>query len=162
MASDAALYESDLLAWTEQQAGTLRDAARSGANLAIDWDNVAEEIEGLGSELRHQLGSRIRVIIEHLLKLQYSKADEPRAGGMNTVERERIAIEALLEESPSLRRHLDRLIASEVPRAVRLVRRSFDQHGEASSAPRLAELEAAPYTEEQILSDWWPEGKPVA
>jgi hypothetical protein len=39
------LYDTDVAAWAEQQAGALR---RRAAN-EIDWDNVAEEIEGVAA-----------------------------------------------------------------------------------------------------------------
>jgi Domain of unknown function DUF29 len=67
--SPAELYEADFVRWTEQQSSAIRDAARSGANLPLDWENLAEEIESLGRSQRRELRSRISVIIEHLLKL---------------------------------------------------------------------------------------------
>ncbi len=65
----AQLYEKDFVRWTEQQAAALREAAALGTNLPLDWENLAEEIDSLGRSLRHELRSRILVIIEHLLKL---------------------------------------------------------------------------------------------
>ena len=45
-------YNDDLVLWAEDQAFALRNAARVVPNLAIDWENIAEEIEALGrSEL---------------------------------------------------------------------------------------------------------------
>jgi hypothetical protein len=38
--------------WSEEQARALRTAARSGTNLPVDWENVAEEIEALGKVRR--------------------------------------------------------------------------------------------------------------
>ena len=37
------LYEDDVVAWAEQQAKALREAAARNSNLPIDWANVAEE-----------------------------------------------------------------------------------------------------------------------
>jgi Domain of unknown function DUF29 len=73
-------YETDLALWAKEQARALRDAGRAGTNLPIDWENVAEEIDSLGKSQAHELGSRIRTILEHLIKLQTSPATEPRAG----------------------------------------------------------------------------------
>ena len=57
----------------------------------------------MGISQRHELRSRIAVIIEHLLKLECSPAKEPRPGSMLTIGRERGAIERLFEDSPSLK-----------------------------------------------------------
>jgi Domain of unknown function DUF29 len=43
------IYDLDFVGWTEQQAEALRTAARGGSNQVVDWQNLAEEIEGLGS-----------------------------------------------------------------------------------------------------------------
>jgi hypothetical protein len=66
MASD--LYERDYYAWTQQQAAALR--ARRGGGNTLDYDNLAEEVEGLGKSDRRACESYITRILEHLLKLQ--------------------------------------------------------------------------------------------
>jgi Domain of unknown function DUF29 len=77
----AKLYEEDFVRWTEQQAAALRQAAGLGTNLPLDWENLAEEIDGLGRSHRHELRSRIAVIIEHLIKVECSPAADPGADG---------------------------------------------------------------------------------
>jgi Domain of unknown function DUF29 len=74
------LYERDFVLWTKQQAEALRAAARSGSNQALDWENLAEEIESLGRSDRRELHSQIYRIIRHLAKLQFSPATDPRRG----------------------------------------------------------------------------------
>ena len=61
------LYEEDTVAWAEQQAAALRAAARGGSNQALDWENLAEEIESLGAAQRSALGSHVMRIIQHLV-----------------------------------------------------------------------------------------------
>jgi hypothetical protein len=51
------LYDDDILTWSEQQAELLR---RRSAN-ALDWDNLAEEIEDGGR-------SQLRAVESHLVK----------------------------------------------------------------------------------------------
>jgi len=51
------LYAEDILTWSEQQAALLR---RRSAN-ALDWDNLAEEIEDLGR-------SQLRAVESHLIQ----------------------------------------------------------------------------------------------
>ena len=70
------LYERDLHAWSEVQADLLR--RRRFAE--VDLEHVVEEIEDVGGSLYRECRSRVRTIMEHLLKLQHSAASEPRAG----------------------------------------------------------------------------------
>jgi len=137
----APLYDEDFVRWTEEQAAALRDAAQLGTNLQID---------SLGRSLRHELRSRLMVILEHLLKLEYSSAIDPRIGWRETINRERLIIEDLLQESPSLRSALGAAIDQAKPRALRLAAGSLSDHGE-TTAIRLPN-----YTEDQILGDWFP------
>ncbi len=148
MSSDTG-YEQDFFLWTREQASALRSALRANANLPIDWENVAEEIEGLGRSDRREISSRIGTIIEHLLKLQSSPAIEPRAGWRRTVQRQRGKISDLLEESPSLRPHLPSIITKEMERVRPLVADELAEHGE-----RLAD--GPDYSEDQVVGDWWP------
>ena len=83
----AELYDDDFLLWTREQSKLLREAAERRVNFPLDWENLAEEIESLGNSLRSELRSRLRTIIEHLLKLEHSAAREPRNGWIETVER---------------------------------------------------------------------------
>ncbi len=63
------LYDRDYLAWTEVQAGALR--ARKGGENALDYDNLAEEIEDLGKSEQRACDSQVGNIIEHLLKIEF-------------------------------------------------------------------------------------------
>src|SRR5437667_3038037 len=154
--STAQLYEEDFVRWTEQQSSALRDAARAGANLPLDWENIAEEIESLGRSQRHELRSRIATILEHLLKLGHSPAIDPRRGWIETVVRERSEIELLFRDSPSLRRDVSRLIKEEAPRVARLTARVLRLYGED-----MGDLAAPAYTEGQVLGDWFPGDDPL-
>jgi len=145
------LYEQDFFRWSEEQARALRAAASMQINAALDWDNLAEEIESLGRSERRELGSRIQVIVEHLMKLQASSATEPRRGWRATVLRERGLIERLFNDSPSLRGTATEMIAYAIPRARALVEEELAAHGEPS-----AKLHSLDYTEDQVLGDWLP------
>src|SRR5207244_7379218 len=112
----ARLYDEDFVRWSEEQSRALREAARFPTNLPLDWENLAEEIESLGRSQRHELRSRIAVILEHLLKLAHSPATDPRRGWMETITRERSEIELLLNDSPSLRSDVARMISENCPR----------------------------------------------
>src|SRR5260221_11170598 len=80
-----ALYDEDFVAWTEQQAQALRSVARGSTNQPLDWENLAEEIESLGKSDRRELRSQIYRIVQHLAKLQFSPAIEPRHGWRGSI-----------------------------------------------------------------------------
>ena len=149
--SAARLYEQDFVRWTEEQSSALRDAARIGTNLPLDWENLAEEVESLGRSQRHELRSRIAVILEHLLKLDRSPAAHPRRGWMETIARERSEIELVLNDSPSLKGDVARMIAEESSRVARLTSRVLRLYGED-----VGNIAPPTYTEGQVLGDWYP------
>ena len=65
-----ALYDDDILEWSEQQAAALRQVARARPSLsnAIDWENVAEEIECVGRSELAAVRGLLRQIMIHLIK----------------------------------------------------------------------------------------------
>jgi Domain of unknown function DUF29 len=156
--SPAQLYEQDFVRWTEQQAAALRQAAelKLGANLPLDWENLAEEIESLGKSDRRELTSQITRILRHLLKLTISSAGEPRADWGASVNEARSQIDLLLEDSPSLRREVDSLIQKQVHSAAKLAAADLEQHREPAEGLR-ARVEWGGFTAEQVLGDWFPD-----
>ena len=149
------LYEQDFVRWSEEQAHALRAAAESGTNLPLDWDRLAEEIDGLGRSLRSELRNRLATIIEHLFKLRLSSAADPRSGWVETVARERIEVETLLEENPSLRSSMSETLIAADRKARRLAEVSLRRHGEWSGTVG-RELANLRFSETEVLSDWLP------
>jgi Domain of unknown function DUF29 len=152
----SSLYDKDFLAWSKQQAEALRAARRDGSNQSLDWENLAEEIEDLGISQRSSLGSQIRRIIHHLLKLDHSPAREPRRGWEDSIAEARIEIEDLLERSPSLAREAAGEIVKQAKRSAKLAVRDLEGRGEIDAATAAAVC-ATFYTEAQVLGDWFPE-----
>jgi len=150
------LYETDTVAWSEHQASALRAAARGGSNQPIDWENLAEEIEDLAKSLRRRLRSQIARIIQHQVKLEYSPAIDPRNSWRRTIRLARLDIDRILEDSPSLKREIPRLIEKETAGAVQLAILDLEEHGEIDQM-ELPAIRNRSYTEEQILGDWFPE-----
>jgi hypothetical protein len=150
------LYEEDFVAWSEQQAKALRATARGGTNHKLDWENLAEEIESLGRSEKRELRSQILRAIQHLLKLEHSKAVDPRRGWMETVNNARSEVELVLETSPSLVNEIDDMITREMPRGVKAAIFDLEKYGE-TSPPILSRIGATTYTADQILGDWFPE-----
>ncbi|MGH6678194.1 MAG: DUF29 domain-containing protein [Bradyrhizobium sp.] len=156
MADLKELYDRDFLAWSEQQTKALRRAAQTRSNQLFDWENLAEEIEGLGISQRSALGSQVRRIVHQLLKLEYSRASDPRRGWEDSIVDARGEIEDLLERSPSLSREVGHEIMKQTKRAADRAIRDLEQRDEIDSAV-IARMRAAACGEEQILGDWFPE-----
>jgi len=65
------LYEEDVLLWSEQQAALLRRlAAGERVNEQIDWANVIDEVESVGSEQLHAVESFLVQALVHMLKAE--------------------------------------------------------------------------------------------
>src|SRR4051812_32219054 len=160
MSGTAELYEEDFLLWTHEQAKLLRAAAERRVNFPLDWENLAEEIESLGKSQRSELRDRLTTIVEHLLKLEYSTAREPRRGWEDTVMRSRVAIDGLLQDNPSLRREIPALSQTVFERYAQFPVTDLIRRGELDKSRREGIL-ARRYTEEELLEHWYPGEEPT-
>ena len=149
------LYRRDFVLWSQEQAAALRSAASGGSNQAVDWENVAEEIESLGISQRGELKSQIRRIIEHLLKLEHSSALDPRLGWVESVLDARNEIERILEDSPSLKSEVAASVVMEMRRGSRKAVKAPENYGEVGRTT-MTGIQATTYTVEQIIGDWFP------
>ena len=152
------LYDHDFVQWTEDQAAALRRAKTAGANLPLDWENLAEEIESLGKSQRAALRSQLRRILRHHFKLDASPAIEPQRGWKESIRDARVEIDDILKDSPSLRREIGRLIKEQTPIAADLATADLGGHGE-SPDPVQARLKTGGFTADQVLGDWFPDGR---
>jgi hypothetical protein len=66
------IYERDILEWSEQQAALLRRRAAGELvnDAEVDWPNIAEEIESVGSEQLHAVTSLLVQALIHMLKAE--------------------------------------------------------------------------------------------
>jgi Domain of unknown function DUF29 len=151
--SGANLYEDDFFAWTQLQAKELRRFARTRPNLPLDLAHLAAEIADLGKSQRDSLRSLTRRIVEHLLLMAYSPAQEPRRGWISEIVDFRSELETRL--TPTLHRDLKRQLPRLYDRARRDLTRKFERYGEGDVAARLPER--CPYTLDQVLGDFWPD-----
>ncbi len=147
------LYDIDLVEWSERQADLLRRvAAGEPVNEPPDWMNIAEEIDALGKNQGRELSSRIAVILLHLMKLEASPAQEPRAGWRETIRLQRDEIERLLADAPSLRARIPAIVAREIAGARNRTAAALADNGEM---PRTEPAQLA-FTEDQVVGDWLP------
>jgi hypothetical protein len=65
--STQTLYEQDYQLWLE----TIIEQLRQGRFSAVEWENLIEELEGMGRSDRRAMISLLTRLLEHLLKLAY-------------------------------------------------------------------------------------------
>lgn len=143
------LYETDFYAWAREQAALLR----AGHYEELDLQNLIEEVDDLGLSLYRSVRSRVRTIIEHLLKLEHSPAPGPRSLWQDTILVQRADLEDDL--TASLRARIEAELPKQYERARAAAARALRRHGDDAAAAALPAT--CPYTIDQIVGDWWPE-----
>ena len=140
------LYEEDFYVWSQKQAELLR----AGRFDELDLPRLIEEVEDLGASQRRDVFSRSQRLLQHLLKLQFSAAVEPRPGWQQTIEDQRDELELVL--TPTLRRELEQTLPERYARARRRAAKDLARYGEPANLPP-----ECPYSIEEILdADWLP------
>jgi hypothetical protein len=101
-ATTKTLHDTDFVEWTEHTA----DLLRTGRLQEVDLENLAEEIEDLGKSDRAAVRSQLSRMLLHLIKqtLQPERSGSSWRASILSARRE---ILIRLEDSPSLRRHLE-------------------------------------------------------
>ena len=149
---DGPRYGDDFYAWTQYQAAVLRTMRR--ADNRLDREHVAEEIEDLGKSARNAVRSQVVRIIEHLLKLEYSPAVDPRSDWEASVIEARQALADSI--SATLQRDAQEVLPLLYARARQLANVRLRKFAENEAAARLPA--ECPYTLDQIgADDWYPE-----
>jgi hypothetical protein len=147
-----ALYEADFYGWAIEQAESLRQAGRARLNTpkAVDWENVAEELDGLARSEARELRSRYKTLLIHLLKWRHQPKRRTRSWEVS-IGRERDEIPLHLAENPGLVPRVEELFAT----AYGLARREAARQ---TRLPLAIFPEAPPFTPEQALrDDFWPD-----
>jgi Domain of unknown function DUF29 len=96
------LYEQDFCQWTQLMA----DLLRTGRWQELDIENIVEEIESLGRSDRRELRNRVEILLMHLLKWSYQRTHQTNSW-RSTITEQRIRVQGLLEDSPSLKPFLE-------------------------------------------------------
>jgi hypothetical protein len=94
-------YDTDVVAWSEEQAALLR----AGKLSSLDIEHIADELEDVGKSEKRELASRLTVLLAHLLK--WSAQPERRgASWRGTIKEQRAEVADVLDDAPSLRLRL--------------------------------------------------------
>ncbi len=145
-----ALHDRDFYAWTKEQVELLRRARDSGSNLALDWDGLIEEIEGLGATEKRELTSNLARVLEHLGKLAWSRASDPRRVWMLSVKEHRAPVRAVIADIPSLKPLVPVCLETAWQIALPRIERSLGAQPDGRPLP-----ETCPFTAEQVLDPTW-------
>lgn len=94
-------YETDFYAWTIHNAQLLREGKLS----EVDVLHVAEEIESMGKSEKRELIHRLAILMAHLLKWKFQPMRRSKSWTL-TIKNQRMELNDLLEESPSLKKEL--------------------------------------------------------
>ncbi|MEI6261487.1 MAG: DUF29 domain-containing protein [Deltaproteobacteria bacterium] len=135
------LYEQDFYQWTQEQT----ELMKAGALSQLDIPNLIEEIESMGRSEKRELRSRLTVLLMHLLKWDY-QTDRRSGSWKSTINTQRMDIDFVLKDNPSLKHNLE-IIIDETYRVAR--QRAADETGLPESVFPLS----CPYTVEQIIAD---------
>jgi hypothetical protein len=143
------LYEQDFYQWIETTAALLKQRNFQ----EVDWVNLIEEIESMGRSEKKELQSRLIILIEHLLKLQYWEAEKVNhaRGWRITIVEQRNQIELSLEASPSLKLILEDLFLDCYQKARKVVLKKYQLSSNMFPVD-------PPFTLDKVLnSDYFPE-----
>ena len=147
-ATNKTLYDKDFFEWTQTTAALLR----ADRWQEIDIESLAEEIESLGKRDRRELGSRLQVLVMHLLKWAYQPTHRS-SSWRTTIRTQRAEIQDVLDDSPSLEGQVQPLLDKRYSRARA---DAIDETG----LPDETFPEECPWTAEEVKDhNFWPEGQ---
>jgi hypothetical protein len=153
MRTNAALYEHDLYAWTQEQVALLRE----GAVHELDLEHLIEEMEDVGHSQRDALASHLVILLTHLLKLAIAARHLPHdlaragRGWRGTCRTQRLQMAKRLRRNPSLHTIVPEECADAY--AIARVEAAIALDIEEATLPPVC-----PWTPEQVLDDdFWPE-----
>ncbi len=134
------LYEKDFYLWVMENLRLLRNREFH----LVDWENLLEEIEGIGRSLYIAMLRQMRKIMEGLYKWENFKGHPERDDWVEEISRARRELRNLFEDSPSLK-----AIAQDkdtLQRAWKLSVRAMMRWFKSHSFPQ-----ECPYTFQQIM-----------
>ena len=130
------LYDTDELAWIEEQV----DALRAGDLDRLDRANLIECLTDMAKRERRELESRLIVLAMHVLKCRIQPPPS-RSWRLTILEQQRM-VSAMLRDYPSLAAQADGLLRDAYPHAVTaaLVETGLDRGAVPADAPSVQAL----------------------
>lgn len=137
------IKSSDFVLWTERQ----REHLRAKNFEQLDLDRLIGELDAMSGNVRRELKSRLETLTMNLLKCQFQPEPKSRAW-LGAVREQRSEIERILEENPSLERHIDDY-------AEHVYQAAYERAGAETGIPRAAFPQNIPYTRQQLLDPYF-------
>jgi hypothetical protein len=134
-------HDKDLYGWAVHTAQLLKDKKMN----EVDFDGIIEELEEMGISNKHAFKNRLAQLIFHLLKWQFQSHLRCRSWE-GSIEEQRIRLNDLLEENPSLKSMIGEVIEKSYKLSLSLVRKETPL--DLKSLPT-----ECPYTFDQIMDD---------
>lgn len=121
-AERVSLYDRDLDLWLEIAIAQLK----AGDFNNLDVENLIEELEGLSGSHKREVETRLKRLIEHILKRCYVDMPDCFRGWEVTIINQRDELKKLLRQSPSLKRHFMHSFDDSFATALEIVRVEYD------------------------------------
>jgi hypothetical protein len=143
-------YDEDVYGWAIHTAELLRSKKMD----EVDFDNIIEEMEALGRSEKYELINRLKILISHLLKLQYQSTMTFKFHGWKcTIREQRKQAKNVLRDNPSLKSKLDEVLEDAYDVAISMAERETGL--KEGTFPK-----ECPYSFEEIMSDeFYPEAQ---
>jgi hypothetical protein len=139
------LYDSDFNSWIQQHILLLKESRFN----EIDTTHLIEELEDMAKSDKRELVNRLTILIAHLLKWQY-QPDMRSNSWSSSINEQRIQLEYLLSDMPSLNGYLTEAIEKSYSRSVKLAHKE-------TKLPISAFPTQCLYTQDQLLDeDFYP------
>ncbi len=134
------LYDEDFYEWAQKNAQLMRQGKLS----EIDVENIAEELDDMGKSRQRELGSRLEVLLAHLLKRKYQPPGTKN--WRRTIKEQRSRVTDILLDNPSLKHKLDETFTKAYRYAIfkALEETGMDEDAFPSTSP---------WTLEQVMDD---------
>lgn len=105
-------YDEDPYGWAIAQATFVRKRRLD----AIDWDNVAEEIEDVAKREQHAAEAHLRVLMAHILKLQHQPERRGKSWALTILD-QRVSYRQVIGQNPGLKTKLQEMQTQAYERA---------------------------------------------
>ncbi len=109
------LYEQDLFAWTQQQINLLTHQRWH----ELDVENLIDELKCMATRDQREMTNRLIILIAHLLKWEF-QPDHQSGSWRGSIQEQRLQLNGLLEDSPSLHQQFIESLEKAYPQAVKL------------------------------------------
>ena len=106
------LYDTDFFLWTQEQARLLREKRWND----LDLENLAEEVRSVGGSEKREIRNRLDLLMMHLLKYKFRPGKRTPSWN-TTIRRQRIDLQSVLSDSPSLKTYITQVFPDRYPSA---------------------------------------------